>query len=407
MKMQTKSPYPRVLTALLLAVFLFSLGFAGIATDTVLVASADELTAALSDAAASGNTTIIRYAAGTSAIELSGSAAIPSNVTLDLSTGGGTLRIAGGGVLDVAGAIIGGAVEVSGGTLLREFGSSITATITTSGAGVVRGARVLTLENLSSASTESITAVSYAGESSADTSAYVTRPATAVLYVKMTGPNYSSYQVIETVVTDAGNVFRLGSKYTDTLSLAYALTYGGLTGANLSALNPVRYTASDSAILLNNPTKDGFVFAGWTCEQLGVTMPQDKMVIPEGTKGDLTFLAVWVESPTGGGMGGGQSGGAGGSGSSGTQQDAQEQQQDAAAQEQAQTQPQDQQSGRRTRTASSSTKVSFSSDAGTIVPTLETANERSSFPWGWVFGGLGGLGILAYLAARLVNRKTK
>ena len=89
MKMQTKSPYPRVLTALLLAVFLFSLGFAGIATDTVLVASADELTAALSDAAASGNTTIIRYAAGTSAIELSGSAAIPSNVTLDLSTGGG------------------------------------------------------------------------------------------------------------------------------------------------------------------------------------------------------------------------------------------------------------------------------------------------------------------------------
>lgn len=401
MKMQTKSPYSRVLAALLLAVLLFFLGFAGTTTDTVLVASADELTAALSNAATSGNTTIIRYAAGTSMVELSGPVTIPSNVTLDLSTGGGTLRVAGGGVLDVAGAIIGGGVEVSGGTLLREFVSSITATITASNGGVVRGARVLSLENLSTSSTESITAISYAGESSADTSAYVARAATAVLYVKMTGSNYSSYQVIETVVTDAGNVFRLGSKYTDTLSLAYALTYGGLAGANLSALNPVRYTASDAAILLNNPTKDGFVFAGWTCEQLGVTVPQDKMVIPEGTTGELTFLAVWVESPTGGGKGGGSV-----SGSGGTQQDAQEQQ-DAAEQEQTQTQPQTQQNARRTRTASSSTKVSFSSDVGTVVPTLEAATESSSFPWGWVFGGLGVLGILAYLAARLVNRKAR
>ena len=129
------------------------------------------------------------------------------------------------------------------------------------------------------------------------------------------------------------------------------------------------------------------------------------MVIPEGTTGELTFLAVWVESPTGGGMGG-QTGGAGGSGSGGTQQDAQEQQ-DAAEQEQTQTQPQTQQNARRTRTASSSTKVSFSSDVGTVVPTLEAATESSSFPWGWVFGGLGVLGILAYLAARLVNRKAR
>ena len=397
MKMQTNNPFPRVLAALLLAVFLFGLGFAGTATDTVLVASADELIAALNDAAASGNTTIIRYAAGTSAIQLSVSAAIPSNVTLDLSTGGGTLRAAAGGVLDVAGFIIGGGVEVSGGTLLREFGSSITATVTTSGTGVVRGARVLTLENLSPTSTESITAVSYAGESGADTGAYVARAATAVLYVKMTGSNYSSYKTIETVVTDAGNVFCLGSKYTDTLSLAYALTYGGLTGASLSALNPVRYTASDAAILLNNPSKDGFVFAGWTCEQLGVTVPLEEMVIPEGTKGELTFIAIWAEAPSGGGKGGGSSSGS-------TQQDAQEQQ-DAAAQEQAQTQTQ--QSGRRTRTASSSTKVTFSSDVDTVVPTLETARKSDSFPWVWVFGGLGALGILAYLAARLANRKAR
>jgi uncharacterized repeat protein (TIGR02543 family) len=292
--------------------------------------------------------------------------------------------------------------------LLRESGSNITATITTSGAGVVRGARVLSLENLNPASTETITAVTYAGESSADTSAYVSRAATAVIYGKMTGSNYSSYKPIETVTTSAGNVFRLGSKYPDTLSLSYALTYGGLAGASLSALNPVGYTASDAAILLNNPAKDGFVFAGWTCEQLGVAMPQEKMVIPEGTRGELTLIAVWLESPTGSGTGGGNGNGSG-NGSGNTQDDAQKQQEDAAKQEQNQAQPQEQQSTRKTRTASSSTKVSFSSDVDTVVPTIASVrdSEGGSFSWVWVFGGLAALGILAYAAARLVNRKER
>ena len=403
MNERSKRTLTRALAALMLAAVLFCFGFAGVAPDTATVANTAELKAALDSAAASGTTTILYYAPGTSTIELSEPIAIPSNVSLDLSAGGGTLRVASGGVLDVNGTIIGGAVEVSGGTLLRESGSSITATITTSGAGVVRGARVLSLENLSTTSTESITAVTYAGESSADTSAYVTRAATAVLYVKMTGSNYSSYKTIETVATGAGNLFRLGSKHTDTLSLSYALTYGGLTGASLSALNPVNYTASDAAILLNNPTKDGFVFAGWTCEQLGVTVPQDEMVIPEGTTGALTLIAVWLESPTGGGMGGGSGTGTGSG--SGTQADAQEQQDNAAEQEN-QTQQQTQQSSRRTRTASSSTKVSFSNDTDTTVPTVASVRESGSgsFPWGWVFGGLAALGILAYLFARRANR---
>ena len=405
MKTRTKIPLPRALAALLIAILLMSLCFAGTTTDTVLVANASELSTALNDAATSGNATIIRYATGTSSIDISAYTAIPSNVTLDLSAGGGTLLVSSGGVLDVAGTISGGAVEVSGGTLLREFGSSITATITTSSSGVVRGARILSLENLSITSTESITAVSYAGETSADTSTYVTRAATAVLYVKMTGSNYSSYKTIETVVTSADNVFRLGTKYTDTLSLSYSLTYGGLTGASLSVLNPVRYTASDSSILLNNPTKDGFLFAGWTCEQLGVSAPQDEMVIPEGTTGELTFIAVWVEAPAGGKGGGSGGGSSSGSSGSSTEQDAEEQQADAAAQDQAAT-TQTQQSSRRTRTASSSTKVTFTSDVEAEVPTLQNATSNSaSSPWIWVFGGLGILGIIAYIAAKLVNRR--
>ena len=389
----------RTLTALIMVALLMSVGFAGVSPDTVTVANAEELSTALSNAATSGNTTIIYYAPGTSQIEVSGAFSVPSNVTIDLSSSGGTLLISSGGALSVGGVITGGAIAVSGGTLLRAFGSSITSTITTSSGGVVRGARVLTLENLSATSAETIVAISYSGETIADTSSYITGAATGVIYAKMAGSNYSSYKTIETVVTSAGNIFRLGTKYTDTLSLSYALTYGGLTDASLSTLNPSSYTASDAAIELTNPTKDGFTFAGWTCEALGVTVPQEKMVIPEGTTGDLTFIAMWVEAPAGGG---GKAGGSSsGSAAATTTDDAAAQQESAATQEQAATGTQ---STRRTRTASSSTKVSFSSEQTTTIPSVVSVSEKT-FPWGWVFGGLAGLGALAYLAAKLVNRK--
>ena len=389
----------RTLTALIMVALLMSVGFAGVSPDTVTVANAEELSTALSNAATSGNTTIIYYAPGTSQIEVSGALSVPSNVTIDLSSSGGTLLISSGGALSVGGVITGGAIAVSGGTLLRAFGSSITSTITTSSGGVVRGARVLTLENLSATSAETIVAISYSGETIADTSSYITGAATGVIYAKMAGSNYSSYKTIETVVTSAGNIFRLGTKYTDTLSLSYALTYGGLTDASLSTLNPSSYTASDAAIELTNPTKDGFAFAGWTCEALGVTVPQEKMVIPEGTTGDLTFIAMWVEAPAGGG---GKAGGSSsGSTAATTTDDAAAQQESAATQEQAATGTQ---STRRTRTASSSTKVSFSSEQTTTIPSVVSVSEKT-FPWGWVFGGLAGLGALAYLAAKLVNRK--
>jgi len=389
----------RTLTALIMVALLMSVGFAGVSPDTVTVANAEELSTALSNAATSGNTTIIYYAPGTSQIEVSGALSVPSNVTIDLSSSGGTLLISSGGALSVGGVITGGAIAVSGGTLLRAFGSSITSTITTSSGGVVRGARVLTLENLSATSAETIVAISYSGETIADTSSYITGAATGVIYAKMAGSNYSSYKTIETVVTSAGNIFRLGTKYTDTLSLSYALTYGGLTDASLSTLNPSSYTASDAAIELTNPTKDGFTFAGWTCEALGVTVPQEKMVIPEGTTGELTFIAMWVEAPAGGG---GKAGGSSsGSAAATTTDDAAPQQESAATQEQAATGTQ---STRRTRTASSSTKVSFSSEQTTTIPSVVSVSEKT-FPWGWVFGGLAGLGVLAYLAAKLVNRK--
>ncbi len=391
----------RVCAAMLAAMFLMGLSFAGTASP-VFVSSASELITELNKAADSGDDTTIYYMAGTSLIELSGSSVtIPSNVTLDLSTTVGTLRIS-SGELNVYGTIAGGAVEVTGGTLVRG-GGSITASITTSGTGMVRAPRTISLENLNSDS-EVIVAITYSGVTGADTSGYVNKPVSSTLYTLMTGTKFSTYRTIETVTTyldSTGStyVYRLGTKYSDTLSLAYLITYGGLTGASLSELNPTSYTASDSAILLNNPTMDGFTFAGWTCDALGVTVPATEMVIPAGTTGNLTLIANWTEgAPTGGG----RSGASGSSGITTTDtEDAATQQEAAAAADTASTQST---STRRTKVASSSTKVSFSSNSETVLPTLASVSKKT-FPWGLTLGGLAGLGAVIYIAVKLAERK--
>lgn len=394
--------YARVLAALALAVFMLGLSFAATSSPAIVyVGTAGELTAALEDAGISGESTVIYFNADTAVIELGGSAAVPSNVTIDLSANSGTLRIASGGALDVAGVIAGGALEAAGGTLVRESGSSITAAITVSGGGAVRGARVLSLENLDPADGEVIVSITYAGETAADTSGYIARSATGVIYPKMTGTNYSSFKIIETVVTDAGNVFRLGTANVDQLSLSYLLVYGGLEGATLDTLNPSSYTASDAAILLNNPEKEGFLFLGWTCEALGVTVPADELVIPQGTNGSLTLIANWAEDPAAGGRSGG-SGSISGSGTT-TSDDAATLQEAAAVTDTAATQ-QSTSASRRTRVASSSTKVTFTSETEAVMPTLESVRGQS-FPWWLVVGGFAGLGIVIYIAVKMTERK--
>lgn len=388
----------RAAAALLTSVFLLCLCFAG-GSSPFTIADTSEFLAALSAASGESSAQLIYLADSSTVVELSsGTYTIPSNVTVQLN--GGTLRLS-GATLYVSGTVSGGALDVTGGTLVRS-GGSITATISVNGSGAVRGAQVLTLENLDPHSGESIVSLSYAGESGGDTTSFVTKAATATIYTKMTGSGFASFNGIESVTTDAGNVFRLGTKYTDTLSLAYLITYDGLTGASLSTLNPSSYTASDAAVLLVNPTRDGYVFDGWTCLALGVTKPTTSMVIPEGTTGALVFVANWSESPLLTKLAGmsGTSGAATSTAQDTTTDDA------AAQQEQAATQDTASGTNRRVKTASSSTKVSFASNAETVMPSVEPVEERS-FPWGWLFGGAAGGGALIYLFALWQRKRNK
>lgn len=393
-----KRTFARGIAALFAAMFVFALGFAGTSSTDVVVADADELASALTGAETTGGTVNISYAPGVTSITLGASATIPSNVVLNLGLSSGTLRVT-GGTLSVSGTIAGGALEIAGGTLIRSSGSSITSSITVS-SGSVRGARMLSLENLPVSGSENIVSITYGGISGEDTSPFVTRAANGTIYPLMTGSGYGNFAEITSVTTDVGHVFRLGTRNTATLSLAYVIAYAGLEGSRPTGANPGNYTASDAAITLNNPTKEGYLFQGWTCAQLGISEPSVSLTIAEGTTGALTFVANWVVNPAGG-MGGG---GSGGTGSSSLNTAESEPTADAAATPApSATDAGGTTSTRRVKTASSSTKVTFTSDADLVEPTLESVRGKT-FPWGWAFLGVGGAAAVGYAIA-LISRK--
>lgn len=63
-----------------------------------------------------------------------------------------------------------------------------------------------------------------------------------------------------------------------------------LNGGN--ATNPANYTFESSAITLNNPTRDGYTFAGWTGSN-GST-PQTTVTITSGSTGNKSYTANWT-----------------------------------------------------------------------------------------------------------------
>ncbi len=56
--------------------------------------------------------------------------------------------------------------------------------------------------------------------------------------------------------------------------------------------NPDYYTVEDT-FTLNNPTRDGYDFIGWTCDNLNITTPRETMTVGSGTYGNLVFEAHW------------------------------------------------------------------------------------------------------------------
>lgn len=97
----------------------------------------------------------------------------------------------------------------------------------------------------------------------------------------------NTYQAGNTFTMPAQNV-TLTAQWTPT---NYTITYNGLDGAIVSG-NPATYTIESDAITLNNPTKEGYTFDGWSGTD--ITGLSKSVTIPAGSIGDRTYTANWT-----------------------------------------------------------------------------------------------------------------
>ena len=72
----------------------------------------------------------------------------------------------------------------------------------------------------------------------------------------------------------------------ESYAISYELNGGTVTG------NPTSYTIESDAITLNNPTKDGYTFAGWT--GTGLKSATDTVTIAKGSTGNRNYTATWT-----------------------------------------------------------------------------------------------------------------
>ena len=83
--------------------------------------------------------------------------------------------------------------------------------------------------------------------------------------------------------------------YVASYSPCYSITYN-LNGGSISVANPTSYHFYSDEIILNNPTKAGYDFVGWT--EGTATFPLMLGKIPQSSTGEKNFTANWVESLT-------------------------------------------------------------------------------------------------------------
>ena len=76
--------------------------------------------------------------------------------------------------------------------------------------------------------------------------------------------------------------------------IEYAINYEGVEDATFDKANPDSYTIEDVDLVLNNPTKPGYEFAGWT--GTGLDAATETVTIKHGTTGELTYTATWTEN---------------------------------------------------------------------------------------------------------------
>lgn len=75
-------------------------------------------------------------------------------------------------------------------------------------------------------------------------------------------------------------------------NIEYQISYYDEDGSKLSTQNPKTYTIDTETFTLNNPSKEGYVFTGWT--GTGLTEPSKTVTIEKKSMGNRTYTANWL-----------------------------------------------------------------------------------------------------------------
>ena len=117
-----------------------------------------------------------------------------------------------------------------------------------------------------------------------------------------TGYEFSGFTAGEGVtITSSENVYTLTMPASDVTvdvvyqAIIYNITYKGVEdeGVTFTEDNPEAYTVETESFALNNPSREGYLFTGWTYE--GQDEPTKTVIIAMGSTGDKTFTANWEE----------------------------------------------------------------------------------------------------------------
>ena len=99
---------------------------------------------------------------------------------------------------------------------------------------------------------------------------------------------YNSDGTSEIIYTQANNL----TLYAKWIPITYTIGYT-LNGGSVTSANPNNYTIESSAITLNNPTKTGFTFSGWSGTDL-TGSANTTVTIASGSTGNRAYTANFV-----------------------------------------------------------------------------------------------------------------
>ena len=102
-----------------------------------------------------------------------------------------------------------------------------------------------------------------------------------------TGNSYGDSAYVNNLTSEQNGTVTLYAQWTvNTYTINYNLAGGTASG------NPTSYTVESQAITLNDPTRTGYIFAGWT--GTGLSEASTTVTIATGSTGDRNYTATWT-----------------------------------------------------------------------------------------------------------------